>query len=106
MSPENRTRITEAMHIYAETPLDPGDGVLFLDGRVILEVPSLAEEWDVPLCESLGANLRETATEVMLAIARPGADLLPSDYRLWRELHEELRDSPVDLLPVQALPAA
>ena len=106
MSPETRTRLHAALAIYAESPLEDGDGVLFLDGAVILELPSLAGEWDAVVRGSLGHTLRETASEVVLAIARRGADLLPADFRLWRELHEELRDSPVDLVPLQALPAA
>ena len=48
---------------------------------------------------------RAERREVVLAIARQGADLRVEDYRLWRELHQELRDSDVDLHPLKALPA-
>jgi hypothetical protein len=50
--------------------------------------------------------LHETGVRrVALAIARHGADLGPADYGIWRDLHDALRDSDADLLPVKALPA-
>lgn len=65
----------------------------------------MADEWDELLRVNTAGVLRETARSV-LAVARPGADLLVEDHRIWRELHDELRGSGVELLPVQALPAA
>ncbi len=50
--------------------------------------------------------LLSAADRVQLAIARPAAALLPSDDQWWRDLHADLRDSAVELLPVRALPAA
>jgi hypothetical protein len=105
MSPATRARLSDALAIYTDDPLDDGDAVLLLDGKVILEVPALATEWDVELCSSLGGTLRRTANEVVLALARAGADLRPADYRLWRELHQELRGTDIDLHPLHALPA-
>ncbi len=66
----------------------------------------MADEWDEVLRTNTAGILRETARSVVLAIARPGADLGVEDHRIWRELHEALRGSDVDLLPLQALPAA
>ena len=99
-------RLDEALRIYADSPLDAGDAVLFLDREVCLEVTGLADRWDEVTRSNTAHLLRETAGQVVLAIARPGADLLPGDYRLWRELHQDLRDSAVELAPVKALPAA
>ncbi len=50
--------------------------------------------------------MRTNAATVLVLIARPDGELLDTDYQLWRELHAELRDSAVQLLPVRALPAA
>ena len=99
-------RLAEVLRIYAEHPLAAGDVVLLLDGLVCLELPGLADEWDDELRHSTSHVLRETAGVVVLAVARPGAGLLPQDHRLWRELHDELRGSQVELAPARALPAA
>ncbi len=50
--------------------------------------------------------VRQSAHQVLVLIARHDALLLDSDYQLWRDLHTELRESDVQLLPVRALPAA
>ena len=98
--------LDDALRAYSDNPLGAGDAVLFLDGRLAVEVAGLADQWDEVLRHNTCHVLRQTAREVVLAIARPGADLLPGDYRIWREMHEELRSSAVDLRPVKALPAA
>ena len=99
------SRLAEVLRLYAERPMAAGDAVLVLDSSVCMEVAGLADHWDEVLRRNTAGILRETATEVVLAIARPGADLLPEDYRLWRELHQEVGHD-VSLAPVQALPAA
>lgn len=99
-------RLTLVLDAYADDPLPSGDAVLLLDDAVCMEVAGLADQWDEVMRRNTAGILRETAREVVLAIARPGADLLPQDRVLWRELQEELRDSPVQLAPLQALPAA
>lgn len=71
-----------------------------------LEMAGLADHWDDVVRRNTAHIVRETARRVVVAIARAGRDLHPEDFRLWRELHEDLRDSNVELLPVQALPAA
>lgn len=95
-----------ALRIYADEPLEDGDAVLLLDDTVCLEIERLADEWDDIGRRNLADILAKTARRVLVAIARDGSELLPSDYQLWRELHQELRDSAVELLPVRALPAA
>jgi hypothetical protein len=105
-APYDSPRLTEVLRVYADDPLDDGDVVLLVDDAVCLEVAGLASQWDEVLRRNTGRILRETASRVVVAIARPGAELLPRDYRLWRELHEEVRGTAVELLPVQALPAA
>lgn len=99
------TRTETALRIYADHPLEDGDAVLLLDGKVCMEVEGLADAWDDVLRTHTAGVLRETAKSVVLAIARRGADLGVEDYRIWRELHEALRGSAVDLHPLQALPA-
>ena len=105
-APYDSARLAEVLQAYADDPLEDGDAVLLVDDVVCLEVAGLARAWDDVLRRSTGAVLRETASQVVVAIARRDAELAPSDYRLWRELHEELRGSAVELLPVRALRAA
>jgi hypothetical protein len=104
--PYDHNRLADVLRVYADHPLDDGDALLVVDDAVFLEVEQLATEWDDVLRRNTGRVLRDTATRVVVAIARRHSSLLPSDYQLWRELHEELRDADVDLLPVKALPAA
>lgn len=99
-------RVSDLLEIYAELPIEDGDALLLLDSRVCVEVERMADEWDDELCTQTAELLRQTASTVVLAIARRGADLTPADYRMWRELHQALRETAVDLRPVQALPAA
>ena len=98
-------RLAELLCIYADHPLDDGDGVLVIDGEVCLEIERLADEW-ATLRHSTVSVLRASASRALVLIARPEATLHDSDYQLWRDLHADLRDAPVQLLPVRALPAA
>lgn len=106
MTDSHDQRLAEVLRIYADDPLDDGDAVFLLDGAVCFEVAGLADHWDDLLRRNTAQILREQACRAVLAIARPGADLTPSDYQVWRDLHADLRGSAVDLLPVKALPAA
>jgi hypothetical protein len=66
----------------------------------------LADDWDDTVRRQLAAMLVGSTRRVLLAIARDRAELQPGDYRIWRELHEQLRGSTVDLRPLRAMPAA
>ncbi|MCW2715124.1 MAG: hypothetical protein JWN88_2171 [Frankiales bacterium] len=99
-------RASAALRIYADTPMDEGDAVLLLDDEVCLEFGQLTTGWDDESRRRLAQMLDASASRVLLAIARDGGRLLPRDYQIWRELHEELRSTRVELLPVRALPAA
>ncbi len=105
-SPYDDENLRKVLDLYTEDPLDDGDAVLLLDDRVCLEMAGLADHWDDVVRRNTAHVVRATARRVVVAIARAGRDLHPEDFRLWRELHEDLRDSDVELLPVQALPAA
>lgn len=99
-------RLTNVLRAYTDTPLAAGDAVLLLDGRVCMEIAGLADHWDDVMRRNTADVLRSTARDVVLVIARPSAEPLPEDSRLWRELYEELRGSTVDLAPLEALPSA
>jgi hypothetical protein len=103
---ENTSRLAEILCVYADHPLDSGDAVLVLDDRVCLEIEGLADHWDAVLRHNTAQVVRSTSERVLVLIARPQALLQDSDYQLWRDLHADLRDSVVQLLPVRALPAA
>lgn len=100
------SRARAALRIYADTPMDDGDAVLLLDDEVCLEFGGMTKGWDDESRRHLVQMLDASASRVLLAIARDGGALLPCDYQLWRELHEGLRNTRVELLPVRALPAA
>ena len=104
--PDDELDLSFVLQVYADEPMDDGDVVLLLDSKVCVEIEQLADEWDAQLCRNTAHILKETAGTAVLAIARAGASLTPSDYRLWRDLHQELRDSRVDLKPLLVLPAA
>lgn len=89
-----------------EHPLDDGDTLLLLDDTVCLELTGLADHWDEGGLRNLVEIIEASARRVLVAIARDRACLLPDDYQLWRELHQDLGGTQVDLLPVRALPAA
>lgn len=100
-------RLAEVLSLYAKAPMRAGDAVLVLDGRPCMEIEGLADHWDDVVRRKMAHILCETARgQVMLAIARPDVDLSVEDYRIWRERHQALSGSEVDLLPLQALPAA
>lgn len=99
-------REQEALQIYAEHPLDDGDTLLLLDDTVCLELTGLADHWDEVGRRNLVQVIEAGARRVLVAIARDRARLLPGDHQLWRELHQDLRGTEVELLPVRALPAA
>lgn len=99
--------LTEALRIYADNPMRDGDvALLLLDEKVCVEVEGLASHWDPVLRENTAHIVREAAQRVVVCIARRHRKLRDSDYQLWRDLHADLRDSEVRLLPVRALPAA
>jgi hypothetical protein len=90
---------------YRDYPMDPGDVTLLVDG-VAMEVAGLADHWDTVLRDNIALTLRELPVDrVVVAIARPGAELRPGDHVLWAELREELLGE-VDVVPLVALPAA
>src|SRR3954469_15619081 len=105
--PYDEETLAQVMQIYADAPMPEGDAGLLLDDKVCVEVERLVTEWDEELCRKTAYILRESTTNsVIVAIARPGASLLPQDFALWRDLHRELRGTAVDLQPLRALPAA
>jgi hypothetical protein len=104
--PYDDERLTELLGRYAQAPLSDGDAVVVLDD-VAVELEGLADAWDGELRRSLAHIVgRLPARRLLLAIARPGGELRPSDFLLWRDLHQDLRDEDVQVLPVRALPAA
>lgn len=99
-------RERQALRVYADDPMEDGDAVLLLDEKVCLELEQLANEWEDDVPPLLVDLLAQQAQRVLVAVARDGEQLLPSDYALWRRLHAGLRDLDVDLLPLRVLPAA
>ena len=105
--PSEDADLLAVLGAYAKYPLSDGDAVLlFLDTRQCVEIERLAADWDEERSRNTAEMLRRSATRVCVAIAREDEELLPSDFQLWRDLHAELRNSEVQLLPVRALPAA
>lgn len=104
--PYDDDRLEAVLRIYADDPLDDGDAVLFLDGKVCLEITGLASDWDSVMSSNTASILRQTARSVVVAIARTGATPQPGDFQLWRDLHAELRGSEIELHPLHVLPAA
>ena len=103
---DDDSREHEVLRLYSDEPMEDGDAVLLLDDEVCLELAGMADEWDDEGRRHLVGVLVESSHRVVVAIARQRAELKPGDYRIWRELHENLRDTGVELLPVRALPAA
>lgn len=99
-------REQQALRIYADDPLEDGDAVLLLDETFCLELEGLADAWDDVGRRNLVRVLRRTAERAVLAIARDRGQLLPGDHQIWRDLNADLDGTNIDLLPVQALPAA
>jgi hypothetical protein len=105
--PSEDNDLAAVLGAYSDYPLADGDAVLLLlDTRQCVQIERLAAEWDEELSRNTAAMLRQASRRVVVAIARSGQELQPSDFQLWRDLHSELRDSEVELLPVRALPAA
>ncbi len=96
----------DMLRVYTDAQMSDGDAVLLLDGQVCLELQGMADGWDDLGRRNLVSILVQTSQRVLVGIARPGASLRPSDYQLWRDLHQDLSGTDVDLLPVRALPAA
>ena len=99
-------REEQALRVYLDAPLQDGDAVLLLDQKVCLELEQLTEGWDEVIRRNLIHMLSQAAARVLVAVARDGSVLRPSDYQVWRELHAGLREADVELLPLRALPAA
>ena len=100
-------RIAQVLHIYRKDPVPDGDVVLLLlDEHVCLHLDGLADHWDDEQADALVQVITESASQVLVAIARPGEQLHGSDFALWRDLHAGLRDTGVQLMPLRALPAA
>ncbi len=99
-------RLADVLQIYADHPLEDGDAVLLLDDTVCLEIEQLATQWDDVLRKNTADVVRASSSRVLVLIARARGELRDGDYQLWRDLHAELRDSDVELLPVRALRAA
>lgn len=97
--PYEEQTLVQVLEIYAGAPMPAGDAALLLDNKVCVEIERLATEWDAELCRNTAFILRETTSNVIVAIARPGGALLPQDYQLWRDLHREPRGSAVELQP-------
>ncbi len=104
--PYDDDALTEMLHLYEDDPMDDGDAVMLLDSKVCMEVEGMADHWDAQLRTNTAGILRETSRTVVVAVARRDGVFRPSDYQLWRDLHDELRDGDVALLPLRALPAA
>lgn len=99
--------VDDLLAIYREHPMRNGDVALLTDLPVIQEVEGLADHWDPVLRRNVAKVLRDVGvTQLLVAIARPRAELLPQDHALWADLREELLDSPITVLPVTALPSA
>lgn len=92
---------------YRDIPLDNGDAAIFTDCRMVHELDRLADLWDPVARQNVCFLLRETgAREVVLAVARPGAELLPQDYAMWADLREGLAPDGIVVRDPVGLPAA
>ncbi len=97
----------QARKIYVEHPMRGGDVAIVTDLTVIQEVAGLADDWDPVIRRNVAHILRELQVqELVIAIARPDAELLPQDHALWADLREELLTSTITVHPLEALPAA
>jgi sulfur carrier protein ThiS len=99
--------LKHVLEIYREHPMRNGDVALLTDLKVVQEVEGLADEWDAELRRNVAALLTSVGVrELLIAVARPDAELLPQDHALWADLREELLGSSITVLPVMGLPAA
>lgn len=95
-----------ALDVYAEEPTAAGDLVLMFNEDVIIELEGGADHWDDMRPFTFLRGLSGAAYRVLPAIARPGADLLDADRRLWAELREVVTEAGMEVGPLQALRAA
>lgn len=98
---------SEIRAVYTDIPLENGDALIVTDLSAIQQVDGLADHWDPTVRRFVVKILTEMdVREVRLAIARPGAELLPQDHALWADLREELLGSGIRVLAPEGLPAA
>ena len=95
-----------ALAAYAEDPTAAGDLVLMLNEDVIVELEGGADHWDDMRPFAFLRGLSGAAHRVLPAIARPGADLLDADRRLWAELRDIVSEAGMQVGALQALRAA
>jgi hypothetical protein len=99
--------LKKVLSVYREHPMHNGDVALLTDLKVVQEIEGLADQWDPELRRNIAYVLTGLGIrELLVAIARPDAELLPQDHALWADLREELLGSAIRVLPVMALPAA
>jgi hypothetical protein len=97
---------TGFLSICAQAPPADGDVLLLLNGAKNLEIAGLADHWDASARDNMRLLLDQLPLErVLIAIARPGADLTPGDRALGRDISDLLVPRGVMVTPVQALPA-
>lgn len=93
--------------VYVDHPLDNGDALIITDMDFVQQVDGLADHWEPKVRQFVTDILRRIdPLEVVLAVARPDADLLPQDHAMWADLREELLGSGITVHPPKALPAA
>lgn len=96
-----------ALATYRDSPLDNGDAVAFLDQELVVELESLADQWDPRLRDNLCAVLEGSGTtELVLAVARPDGVLLAQDHALWGDLRERCFALGIRVQPLIGLPSA
>ncbi|MCW2622913.1 MAG: hypothetical protein JWL64_2515 [Frankiales bacterium] len=100
---EKEARVLE---ICAAEPLADGDVLLMLNGERNLEIAGLADNWDAVARDGIDRILAQLPLQrVVVAIARPGADLTAADRALGRDITDLLAPRGVAVTPVQALPS-
>jgi hypothetical protein len=93
--------------IYVDHPLDNGDAIVVTDAKVVVQFDALGDRWDPALRRNVAFVLKHMEVkEVLLAVARPEADLLPQDHAMWADLREELLGTSITVHPPHGLPAA
>jgi hypothetical protein len=98
----------DVLAIYRDNPMRDGDVVVLIQPlQLATEIEGLADHWDPELRSSLSSVLQEIgASEIQLAIARPGARLRDRDHLLQLDLEQELGTAGIAVQPLIALPAA
>jgi len=93
--------------IYRDHPMDNGDVVAFLEGRIALELESLADRWDPTLRDSVCAAVAGSGTtELAIAVCRPEGVPLAQDHAMWADLREACFSLGIRVQPLIGLPAA